>query len=79
MKNVDIQLWINQYVYQHTMQNDVRRMAAELRINEKVIEKALLKENTSETALVFHYCLRYLIQQNVNLNNIFKEYFNMLR
>ena len=49
MKNVDIQLWTNQYVHQHFMQNNTRRMAAELRINEKVIEKALQKENASET------------------------------
>ena len=77
MKNVDIQLWTNQYVHQHFMQNNTRRMAAELRINEKVIEKALQKENASETSLVFHYCIRFLIQQDINLNDIYKDYFNM--
>ena len=79
MKTQDIQLWTNQYFYKRIMQGDIRRMAAELRINEKVVDKALQKENASETALVFHYCIQHIVQKEINLNDIYAEYFSAIK
>ena len=75
MARIGIQLWINRYVYEQRMNSDTRKMSSELRVAEKSIEKAIRQEDSSETALVFSQCLKYLVSAKININELLKDYF----
>lgn len=67
---------ICEYVLCKHMNADRNEMATELRISERMLDRALKREDSPEARLVFELCLRYCIDRGIDINEVFKSYFH---
>lgn len=67
--------WICNYVLVTCMDSDRNRMAAELRISERMLDRALKRDGSSEARLVFELCMKYCVEHDININEVFADYF----
>lgn len=67
--------WVCNYTYHTYMESNPDRMEMELKISERMLNRALKREDSPEARLVFELCMRYFVEHNVDTNEIFKAYF----
>ena len=63
MVHREMHRWICEYVFRNHMNADRNEMATELRISERMLDRAMKREDSPEARLVFELCLRYPLRQ----------------
>ena len=76
MVHKEMHRWICEYVFRNHMNADRNEMATELRISERMLDRALKREDSPEARLVFELCLRYCIDHSIDINEVFRSYFH---
>lgn len=46
------------------------------RISERMLDRAMKREDSPEARLVFELCLRYCIDYSIDINEVFRSYFH---
>lgn len=76
MVHKEMHRWICEYVFRNHMNADRNEMATELRISERMLDRAMKREDSPEARLVFELCLRYCIDRDIDINEVFRSYFH---
>lgn len=75
MVHKEMHRWLCEYVLHKHMNDDRNEMVTELRISERMLDRALKREDSPEARLVFELCLRYCIDRDIDINEVFRSYF----
>ena len=51
-------------------------MATELKVSDRILDRALKREDSPEGRLVFELCVQFMVENGVDLNEVFRAYFN---
>lgn len=73
-----LELWVSQYVLEHYMESNRRRMCLELKVSEGMLNKAFARDACPELSLVFEECVRYLVDKSEDINAIFQAYYRLM-
>ena len=76
MVHKGMQRWLCNYVYQTFMESESSSMATELKVSDRILDRALKREDSPEGRLVFELCVQFMVENGVDLNEVFRAYFN---
>ena len=76
MVHKEMQQWICIYTFNTFMDSNADKMALELKVSDRILNRALRREDSPEGRLVFELCIRYFIDNGIDINAIFMTFFS---